>query len=196
MWLVNISETLWNEAVGESTTARKAVGWAIRNRAWIDMNGADHYPGSESDNNVWTSCRFLTPEGAQPGEMGIRYSCVVHGDTHTVGASHSQMNDGHMDVTALNLSGVAELMIVIINGYTSDPTSSPSFNAYGTWTTGNPDGAQEWLGGNYCALASSLKRRAGNVGGDHTDPGTFCPTPYPQMQSGTLNDNWFWARKP
>lgn len=191
-WAMNGAEVLYNEARGEPGTARNAVAWAIRNRAFIDMNGADHYPGAESDSNV-SNCRIPTPIGPQPTTYPLsakHYSCVVHGDTWIVGSSHSQMDDSHVDISALMTSGLMSTFLGAVNNYISDPTYpySPLFR-----DSGNPNGAQEWRNRNYCAANSVNKRRHGNVGGDYLDPGNICPT---LEDPSTIGDNYFWGRKP
>ncbi|TQV70212.1 hypothetical protein FKG94_22120 [Exilibacterium tricleocarpae] len=200
--LVNATEVVYNEARGEPQNARIAVAWAIRNRANINMNGCDFYPGAEGQGNVG-ACRTATPGGPQPQFVSDhkRYSCVIHGGTTTVGASHEQMNDGHVDFASLDASGFIWELIFVFNGWFPDITSSDTPS--GIFTTGavypvsvntsagNPAGAQEWRSINYCAQRSDCKVRLGNIGGDLTDPGDPCPG-----SGGPSTDNFFWGRKP
>ena len=121
--LINAAEVVYNNARGEQRLGRIAIAWAIRNRATIDMNGCDFYPGAEGHSNV-EACRTGTPTGPHPlyTEVAKRYSCVVHGGTITAGASHSQMNDTHVNLNELETSGIIWEMLHVINGRIPDPT--------------------------------------------------------------------------
>jgi hypothetical protein len=158
---------------------------------YIDMNGADNYPGSESDNNV-ALCRVPTPIGPQESQfpgLNQRQSCVVHGDTWTVSGSNAQMNDAHVDFTTLLATQLIGIFISVTNNY-SNP--DPSWLFYPVIReTGNPNGAQEWRNSNYCAANNSQKRRHGNVGGNLWDPGNPCGYFNPNPATG---DNFFWGR--
>lgn len=202
--IVNAVEVVYNEARSEPHDGRVAVAWSMRNRALINMNGCDFYPGAEGHGNV-TACRIATPKGPQGGDYedtNKRWSCVVHGGTATVGATHSQMNDGHVPIATTEPTGLFSEVFWVMNGQTPDLTSANTPS--GTfrpillppWVTynvvqGNPAGAQEWRSINYCAANSSCKVRLGNVGGNLPDPGNLCPA-----SGGLTTDNFFWGRKP
>ena len=193
---LNVAEVIYNEARGARQQARYAIGWAIRNRATIDMNGADFYHGTESDPSV-NKCREATPYRPYENYLEIfkQYSCVVHGGTTRVGSKHSQMNDDHVDLKDLEPSGIIWDTVYVLNGWVPDPTVPHLFLTdvypYFDFTTGNPEGAQEWQKINYCAKNYAYKIRLGNVGGDQPKQEDFCP------QNGEVStDNFFWGRKP
>lgn len=193
-WAVNAAEVIYNEARGETPTAQTAVAWAIRNRAYINMNGCDRYPGAEGHGGV-AACRVGTPQGPQFNipefaDGAQRWSCVVHGGTTAVGASQAQMNDGHVPFFDLDLAFFPFLIVLVANGQTADPSTS-FLPPPGSISAANPNGAQEWRAFNYCALASDCKVRRGNVGGQAADPGNPCPA-----NGGSVGDNFFWGRKP
>ncbi|NQY62978.1 MAG: hypothetical protein HRT38_04485 [Alteromonadaceae bacterium] len=202
-YLINAAEVVYNEARGASAIGRYAIAWAIRNRATIDMNDCDSYPGSESDHEV-SACRVATPDGPESSftDTFKRYSCVVHGGTTKVGGSHSQMNDTHVNKTSLASSGVIWEMLNVVNGWILDPTSPNFFTTDKRYpnfdvSKGNPEGAQEWKNSNYCAKNHSCKVRLGNVGGNFPDTPTLC-----SIEMGLRNnlydfnskDNFFWGR--
>ena len=203
--VINTSEIVYNEARGKKLQGRYAVAWAIRNRATIDMNGCGFYPGAESDPRIG-ACRAATPDGPSnqfPEYIDTfkRYSCVVHGGTTSVGATHSEMNDEHVSIENLYNSGVIFEMIGVINGWVHDPTG-PHFFLTGVYPyknlyTGNPSGAQEWMNANYCAANYSCKVRLGNVGGEWSDSGDVCSDKRLQSTLNTelTSDNFFWGRK-
>jgi hypothetical protein len=207
--VINLAEVIWNEARGESFTAQKAVAWSVRNRATINMNGADFYPGAEGHGGT-TECRIFSPPGPSDAEPYKRYSCALHGGTLSIGASHSQMNDAHVNVPTLQTIWAVDTALWVINGTYPDPTYNnflpdiewtfcynPETNdGYPcpilNWWDGNPGGAQEWRSFNYCAANYTMKARRGNVGGNLTDPGSMCPN----HDYATSGDNFFWGRMP
>ncbi len=193
--VISTAEVVYNEFRGSSLIGRRAMAWAIRNRATIDMNGCDFYPGSESDPIVET-CRNLTPIGPslRISDVFRRYSCVVHGGTNKVGAVQSEMNDSHVDIEELVSSGVIWEVLSVIYGWIPDPTSSnvisPSTYPEKEMTKGNTDGAQEWNDKNYCSHNGFCKNRLGNVGGFTPDPGSLCP------HDGNYSaETFFWGRR-
>jgi tetratricopeptide (TPR) repeat protein len=195
-WLIGLAEVIYNEARGEPLGGQIAVGWAIRNRAMINMNGCDFYPGAEGHGGVAT-CRAATPPGPQPefADLARRYSCVTHGGLTSVGAPHSQMNDGHVPLGELEATSLLIVAYYVVADLTGDITtqSQPSGTFFpGGFTDGNPAGAQEWRSLNYCAQVPECKVRLGNVGGDLVDPG---PPPCPS-DGETSGDNFFWGRMP
>ncbi len=191
--VVNSAEVVYNESRGAKGISRQAIGWSIRNRATINMNGCDFYPGSESDFKVEV-CRKLTPNGPklEYSDTFKRYSCVVHGGTTSVGDSHSQMNDTHVDINNLVSSGILWEMRSIIYGWISDPTGTHLLSVFPEkdLSTGNPSGAQEWTHQNYCADNNLCKIRLGNIGGNVADPGNFCPD-----NGGISTDVYLWGRR-
>lgn len=216
--VVNAAEVLWNEARGESATAQRAVLWAVRNRAMINMNGCDAYPGAASHGGA-PACWLVTPGGPQPEyeQSYKRWSCALHGGTYTFGDDHFQMNDGHVDLWDISLAGFIDMAVAVINGWYADPsyfflpepytgylpdpyTGELVWTTMWNWWSGNPSGAQEWrgdgwspgLGANYCAANYTCKTRHGNVGGSTSDPGNVCPSHDPNM----YGDNFFWGRQP
>ena len=190
-WLVNAAEVIYNEGRGHNVKQRYAIAWAIRNRATLDMNGCDSYPGSESSPLVST-CRIAL---ANSSTLHRIYSCVVHGGTTRVGASHVQMNDSHVEIVDLASSGILWEMVNVMSGWVPDPTSSNSFipATYPSENhfTGNPKGAQEWSRNNYCAENYHCKVRLGNVGSQVKDLRDICP--FSGYDSTT---NYFWGRQP
>ena len=208
--VINMAEVLYNEARGEPFFGQLAVAWAIRNRAYINMNGCDFYPGAQGQGNVG-ACRAATPLGPQASTPGYgdayqRYSCVIHGGKTSVGATHFQMDDKHVPSSLLGATSLVGTVLATINGwlpdFTSENTPSGTFNPGGipgplplggiiVFGTTNPAGAQEWRGSNYCAANNSCKVRLGNVGGTLTDPGNSCPGGDP----ATNGDNFFYGRK-
>lgn len=197
--IVNAAEVIYNESRGAKQQGRYAVGWAIRNRATINMNDCDFYPGAEGHPRVST-CRAKTPDGPISlfSETFKRYSCVVHGGTTNVGASHSQMNDAHVSFANLESSGIIWEMLYVMNGWTPDP-SGPYFFFAAEYpdkdlSTGNPEGIQEWNRGNYCAKNNFCKIRLGNVGGNNPDPGNICSEKR-KFGDDYNTDNFFWGRK-
>ena len=202
-FIINAAEVIYNEARGDQQLARYAVAWAIRNRAMIDMNGADFYPGAEGYPRVKT-CREATRDGPKPffSDTFKRYSCVVHGGTTIVGAPHSQMNDTHVSMKNLESSGILWEIFNVVNGWIPDPTAPKPFSVaiYPEIdvSTGNPEGAQEWQRNNYCAKNHSSKVRLGNVGGRLPDPEAFCSIKRvlrDNKYSNYSTDNFFWGRK-
>ncbi|MGQ0834573.1 MAG: hypothetical protein ACT4O5_06535 [Gammaproteobacteria bacterium] len=200
---VNASEVVYNEARGESQDGRIAVAWSIRNRALINMNGCDFYPGAEGHGGA-EACRNATPNGPQSNVGYIwankRWSCAVHGGTSSVGGSHDQMNDGHVPIATLEPTGILVEVFWVGNGVVADKTSqnTPSgsylplrYPNQPNYWSGNPAGGQEWRSNNYCAANNSCKVRLGNVGGNLPDPGSPCPN-----SGGSSGDNFFWGRKP
>lgn len=219
--VVNTAEVVWNEAHTEPPTAQYEVAWAIRNRATQNMSPCGTYYGAQGGTYT-TTCRLLTPDGPQPWAAATNkaWSCVVHGGTVYPGESQSQMVDIHKDILTLWLYGQLDLVVQVVNGMVSDPNPQDPFTAwpssewiwvqdpwdpsivypqwitvYDTWS-GNPRGAQEWRGSNYCATPdpgyTNCKKPIGNVGGDF--PYTV-PTSCPVAPSPTYNgDNFFWAR--
>ena len=209
--LYNTVEVLYNSTRGDNYLGRLAVGWAIRNRATIDMNDCTPYPGSEGHSNV-LACRKLALSNSPIAntliaDLDSRYACVVHGGTTKVGESHSEMDDAHVKTDDIWASGLIWEMLYVFNGWISDPTgprafltgvSSPEFNYY----TGNPEGAQEWRRNNYCAENYSCKVRLGNIGGNEVDPG-FEPESLCFGNSGNSTrtvgfsdtNNYFWGRQ-
>ncbi len=195
--LVNAAEVVYNEARGERRIGRLAVAWAIRNRAIIDMNSCDYYPGAEGHPAV-NACRAITPYGPSGSDsfsvdITKRYSCVVHGGTTKVGAVNNQMNDSHVSIENLISSGVLWEMTDVAYDSFPDPTGPklffPSSNYYDyDHYTGNPDGAQEWRNYNYCAKNNSCKVRLGNISSDFSDP-KICP-----KDGGYSTGNFFWGR--
>ena len=195
---INMAEVIYNEARGDIEQGRYAVAWAIRNRATIDMNGCDPYPGSEG-HSIVNICRKALASGPITQKLHYdlygQYSCAVHGGTINAGTSHSEMNDAHVDIVNLEASGVLWEALQVVNGWVADPTGPYPFNLvnypdYNT-TTGNPNGAQEWRRKNYCADNYTCKIRLGNVAGTAQDPGNTCSS-----KSRNVNnvDNFFWGR--
>ena len=192
--LINASEVVYNEARGQSQLSRYAVAWAIRNRTTIDMNGCDFYSGAKGHPKV-SECIAATipvnPKGFKPSAFNWirRYSCAVHGGTSTVGGINFEMNDSHVDISALESSGLIWEMAYVMAGSIPDPTGQrPFLPAKGH--SGNPDGAQEWRKYNYCPENHSCKARLGNVGGNSSDR-RICSKR--EMYS---TDLFFWGRKP
>ena len=193
--LINAAEVIYNEARGRRQKVKYAIGWAIRNRATINMNGCDSYPGAEGHFNV-DECRAETPDGPPLDNTDVykRYSCVVHGGTTSVGSSHSEMNDAHVSIENLESSGILWEMLYIMNGWITDP-SGPRLFLTGIYpnkdlSTGNPNGTQEWKKMNYCAKNHFCKVRLGNIDGNFSDHGDFCP-----RNGGYNTDIFFWGRQ-
>ncbi len=193
---LNIAEVVYNEARGASSIGRIAVGWAIRNRATMDMMGCDFYLGAEGHAKT-NKCREVTSMGTNHhlyGDIYAQYACVVHGGTTTVGAINTEMNDSHVSLADLESSGIIWELVHVVNGWMPDPTSlhafAPVIYPERNYTAGNPDGAQEWGNFNYCAENHACKVRLGNVGGVLIDPGDLCPL---NGDGGT--ENFFWGRK-
>ncbi len=189
--LVNAAEVIYNEARGDGYKGRLAIAWAIRNRATIDMNGCDYYPGAEGHHNV-SVCRAATSSGPSSYHANVfrRYSCVVHGGTIDVGAIHSQMNDAHVSIDNLESSGILWELTYVVNGLIPDSTGISMFFPSGDIYQGNPSGAQEWRRVDYCPVNYSCKVRLGNVGGDSVDLGNLCPA-----NGSSSTENYFWGRK-
>ena len=195
-YLVNLAEVIYNEVRGEGQKTRYAVAWAIRNRATINMNGCDYYPGAEGHPNV-NECRGAAPiyRDSDYSHLYSMYSCVIHGGTTDVGAAHSQMNDAHIEIENLISSGIIWEILYVIRGLVPDPTG-PKLFLTGVYPdtnffTGNPRGAQEWRRQNYCAEKHECKARLGNVGGNFLDIGNICP-----KDDGHSTDIFFWGRNP
>jgi tetratricopeptide (TPR) repeat protein len=226
--VVNSAEVVWNEAHTEPPTARYELAWAIRNRATQNMAPCGTYIGGEGG-PVTSACRILTPDGPQPWAAATNkaWSCVIHGGTVYPGESQYQMVDVHQDIFTLWLYGYLDLVVDVVNGFVADPNPQNPFVAWptseqiwlqdpwdpsiwypqlitvnNTWS-GNPRGAQEWRGLNYCARQDpgyqDCKKPIGNVGGDFpytvTTAATLPPvggvcTASPPYQG----DNFFWAR--
>ena len=180
-WLINAAEVIYNEARGMSQVGRYAVAWAIRNRATIDMNGCNFYPGAESHPAV-NVCRKLTSAGpsgkGSSSDMFKRYSCVVHGGTVDLGSTHSEMNDTHVDVDKLMDSGIIWDIVTVSNGWAPEQFGSKYYYVSHypdrNYFSGNPDGAQEWKSQNYCTENHSCKMRLGNIGANISVPENSC----------------------
>ena len=193
--LINASEVVYNEARGDKHMEKLAVAWAIRNRATIDMNGCDFYPGAESDPMV-SACRATTTEGPQSDFIDPfkRDNCVVHGGTTSVGASHSQMNDAHVNIADLESSGIIWVMLNVIWGWSPDPSGPYSFLT-ATYpnkdiSSGNPNGAQEWRRNNSCPEKHACKTMLGSFDGNFLHAGELCLT-----NAEPSDNKIFWGRK-
>ncbi|NQY35631.1 MAG: hypothetical protein HRT37_11790 [Alteromonadaceae bacterium] len=206
--LFNTAEVLYNSARGNNLVVRSAVGWAIRNRATIDMNGCTPYNGSEGHPDVLTCRRASLSNSQNPdstyAELDSRYACVIHGGTTKVGESHVEMDDSHVDPENIWASGVIWEMLYVFNGWLPDLTGPRTFLAGATYPefnhyTGNPEGAQEWRRGSYCPENYTCKVRLGNVGGNDIDPGfeqeSLCSEKGGNSIVDYNIDNFFWGRQ-
>ena len=195
-YMVNVAEVIWNESRGESQNGQIAIGWGIRNRRAVNIRPCDAYIGSESNANT-PACRAATPSGPQPEftDLARSYSCVVHGGTTAVGASHDQMNDGHVSLAELENTCIMDTTLDTLADVYCDTTTFnlpiPVFCPDFTFRQGNPRGGQEWLNFNYCAARPECKVRLGNPGGTLPDPGSPCPA-RGAAKPGEA-DNWFWG---
>ena len=90
----------------------------------------------------------------------------------------SEMNDTHVSIKDLVVSGILWELVYVLNGWAPDPTGEhlfyPAVFPEIDVGTGNPNGAQEWRKQNYCAKNYSCKVRLGNIGGENFDPGGVC----------------------
>jgi hypothetical protein len=198
-YVINLAEVMYNEARGESIGSQDAVGWTVRDRAFQGVS-CDAYIGGVN----YTSCRTNLPCG-DPSRCAVSryYCCVIHGNTTTVGAAHSQFNDAHVTLQTLIDSGQFYEAQLVWWGAVPDPTTGFAPAGVSGCTVGcgpenyctggvnydspSPNGPMEYLGYNYCAQRQECKTYKGNVCGSNTRA-TSC-------SSGGSGDNYFWNRR-
>ena len=194
--LINAAEVIYNVARGETYVGRSFIAWAIRNRATINMNGCDFYPGAEGHSMV-SACRSLTPSGPQPSYIDSfkSYSCVIHGGTVDVGANNTQMNDAHVPIEQLESSGILWELFHVMNGWVPDPSGYLSFTPATYPSTnvssGNPKGVQEWRLDDECPDNQACKISLGTLFNELLFPQNLCSS----SAITTSHRAKFWARK-
>ncbi len=204
---VNLAETIYNEARGETPGAQDTVGWVVRNRAFQGLS-CDFYPGAQGGGTLTATCR--DPQTGvpcnQPGFCGNtpRYCCAMHGGQILLGTSGYQFNDEHVNINTLSSSGVIWEAYYVGNGWVPDVSTNwcppgvgwcsyfcegPGSTASGyNFSDPSPGGPMEFRGFAYPAENPSCKR-APTVNTCQGAANNFvCCNASP--------NNYFWNRKP